>query len=443
MTEKRAGVAVVGGGPAGLAAAWRLSELGCGVRVYEAAPRLGGRLRTEEVAGRGADAVVQLLSDGYTDTRRLVGAMGLADRLMGVAGRDALWRNGRPHALRYGSVTSMVASGALSTGLKVRLGLRYMPFLERHADVLDLNEPARAVEAGLDDVSIADWGLEHLGEEFVETLAYPLLAAYYGVTPEETSAAFFHSLAKAGMGVEVVGVRGGFGGLAAAMAEALAERGGEIRTGTPVTAIDADAAGARVVVEEGSVTHDAAVLAVPPGVAARLVPAVPLPGGIRVRSTATLILSTGRRLGTGWFGLSIPRTEPPGDVLAAVCVQGEKETGVVGGAGETLVLVPAPEAGERWAAADAGSVVAEGITALRRVLPAGADGVEEARLVRLPDAVWLPERGHFERLATFRPESLPDRLALAGDYLVAPTVEGAVRSGLAAAERIAVTAAGA
>jgi protoporphyrinogen/coproporphyrinogen III oxidase len=144
MEDRRDRVAVVGGGPSGLAAAWRLAESGRSVRLYEATERVGGRLRTEVVAGRGADVGVQLVSRSYTATIGLLESMGLADRLVDSSGRDALWRDGRTHALRYGSVMSMVASGALPGRLKVRMGVQYVPFLERHRGSLDLNAPVLA-----------------------------------------------------------------------------------------------------------------------------------------------------------------------------------------------------------------------------------------------------------------------------------------------------------
>lgn len=431
-------VAVVGGGPAGMAAAWRLSGSGRGVRLYEARGSVGGLLRTEQVGGRGADVAVQLLSEGYTRTLELLRSMGLGDRLVGAPGLDAFWRGGRAHPLRYGSVPSMVASGALPAGLKLRLGLRYVPYLERHDSSLDMNAPVRAAEAGLDGESIAEWGREHMGTDFVEWLAYPLLSAYYGVTPEETSAGFFHALARSGMGVEVVGARGGFGALAGEMGQVLSRRGVEVRTGAPVWALEPTASGVRVVTAAASAEHDAVVLAVPPGAAAELVPSVELLKHVTSRSTATLVLATRTAASTGWFGLSIPRTGGAGATLAAVCFQEEKATGVVGSDGGALVLVPAPAVGERWAEAAPSAVLDEALAALRQVMPGVAEDVEEGLLVRLGGAVRVPEPGHFQRLSAFRAESLPQWLALAGDYLVAPTVEGAVRSGFAAADRVSL-----
>lgn len=428
---------MIGAGPAGLAAAWQLVSEGRAVRVYEARDRAGGRLRTEEVADSTADAVVQLLSDGSTRTREVLAGMGLSDRLVEVPGRDAVWRGGRPHGLRYGSATSMAASGALPTGLKLRLGLRYLPFLERHAAALDLGAPVLAAEAGLDGESIGSWGRRELGEDFVELMAYPLLASYYGVTPEETSAAFFHALARAGLHVSILGVRGGVGPLAEAMGRALTARGVELRLGAFVDGLEAGPSGVRLRVVGEAVDHDAAVVAVPAPAAARLVPEAAWLTDVTTRSTATLVLSVDGSLDTGWFGLMIPRREPPGDVLAAVCVQSAKQTGLGADGGvESVVVIPAPAVGAEWAEAAPAAVLDTALPRLEQLLPGIADRVRGSRLVRLVDEVFVPAPGHFDRLRSLGRAPIPSRVALAGDYLVAPTVEGAVRSGLAAARRL-------
>jgi protoporphyrinogen/coproporphyrinogen III oxidase len=425
-------IGVVGAGPSGLAAAWRLASHGRRVRVYEAR-EVGGRLRTERLGGVGADVAVQLLSSTYTELVALAQAAGAAHLLVRVPGRDALWRAGRAHPLRYGSVTSMAASGALPTLLKVRMGLKYVPFLERHAEVLDLNAPVLACAAGLDRETIGEWGGRELGEDFVELMAYPLLSAYYGVTPEETGAGVFHALARAGLRVRLLGIRGGVGALSDAIAGWLERGGVEIRRGVTVEEVVVEAAGAEVRFAGGSEAHDGVIVAVPPQAAARLVPAAPWLGEISTRATATLVLATDGLLGTGWFGLSIPRREPPGRMVAAICVQEEKG---VEGVGPGLVVVPAPEVGARWAEASPGEALEAALPVLDEVLPGIRSRVREARLVRLVGTTFVPRPGHFGWVEERVAGALPPRLALAGDYLVAPTVEGAVRSGLRAAERV-------
>jgi protoporphyrinogen/coproporphyrinogen III oxidase len=426
------GIGIVGAGAAGLAAAWRLSLAGRRVRLYERA-RVGGRLRTERVGGTGADAVVQLLSDGYARTVELARSVGAGDLLVRAPGRDGMWRDGRVHRIRYGSATSMASSGALPAGLKVRLGLKYVPFLERHAEALDLNEPALAGAAGLDGETIAEWGRRELGDDFVELMAYPLLAAYYGVTPEETGAGVFHALARAGLRVKLLGVRGGMSSLSGAIAGWLEARGVEIRTDTAVEGVESTATGARVHLADGPVDHDGVVVAVPAAEAARLVPGAAWLGDVISRSTATLLLATDRPVEAGWFGLSIPRREELGAHVAAVCVQEEKRAD---GVGPGLVVVPAPETGERWAEAEPPAALDVALPVVEAVLPGVRDRIVEAKLVRLRESTFVPAPGHLERVARLAGPDLPARVALAGDYMVAPTVEGAVRSGIAAADRL-------
>jgi protoporphyrinogen/coproporphyrinogen III oxidase len=430
------GIGIVGAGPAGLAAAWWLTARGHRVRVYEGR-EVGGRLRTERLGGSGADVVVQLLSEGYTQVVELAGSVGAGSLLVPVPGRDALWRGGRAHPLRYGSVASMASSGALPGRLKLRLGVKYLPFLERHAEVLDLNDPSRAAAAGLDGESIAAWGGRELGDDFVELMAYPLLAAYYGITPEETGAGVFHALARAGTRVKLLGIQGGVGALGDAVARWLRDRGTAIREGSRVEAVEASSSGVRLRLAGGDVEHDGVILAVPAREAARLVPSAEWLATIRSRSTATLVLATDRPVRPGWFGLSIPRGESPGGDVAAVCVQEEKETAVNGdGSSGALVVVPTPEAGERWSGAEPGGVLESALPMVETVLPGIGARIAEARLVRLPEATFVPAPGHFDKVRRLESLPLPPGVALAGDYLVAPTVEGAVRSGVRAARRV-------
>lgn len=436
MSGDDRGIGVVGAGPAGLAAAWRLAATGRRVRVYEASRQPGGRMRTEQVAGSGADVGVQLLSAGYDRFLDLVSDLGLRDRLVAAPGRDAVWRAGRAHPLRYGSITSLATSGAIPARLKVRLAMRYVPFLERHGRALDLNEPVSTVAAGLDEESIAAWGRRELGDDFVEYLVYPLLAAYYNVTPEETSAGLFHALARSGMRVTVLGAMDGAGALMAAVGGALEGRGVEIALGWPVSSIEPTGSGVAIRGDGGDEAHDAVVVATPAPDAARLVPGIPWLESIDVRSTATLVLALREPLRTGWFGLSIPRVEDPGAVISAICVQEEKGTAVVAADRGALVVLPAPTRAEHWSTAEPAEVLETVLPAVESLLPGIRGRIVEARLVRWPAGGFVPVPGYFQRLSGFDHHALPSRVALAGDYLVGPTVEGAVRAGLAAADRI-------
>jgi protoporphyrinogen/coproporphyrinogen III oxidase len=75
---------------------------------------------------------------------------------------------------------------------------------------------------------------------------------------------------------------------------------------------------------------------------------------------------------------------------------------------------------------------------IERLVPETRGGVERARVFRFDEGTPLAAPGFVAQRAAGRElaASLPDRVALAGDYLTMPLVEGAVASGEQAAERI-------
>jgi protoporphyrinogen oxidase len=65
-------VAVVGAGPAGLAAAFRLVRAGASVTVLEAEPTVGGRTRSDKLDGCPIDTAAQLFASVYTHFLQLL-----------------------------------------------------------------------------------------------------------------------------------------------------------------------------------------------------------------------------------------------------------------------------------------------------------------------------------------------------------------------------------
>src|SRR6266571_387842 len=93
-------VAIVGGGIAGLAAAFFLRDAGAAVTVLEGSPRIGGKLAVSEVAGIAVDEGAEALLARRPEGTALIGDVGLSGQLVypGTT-TSGIWSRGQLHAL--------------------------------------------------------------------------------------------------------------------------------------------------------------------------------------------------------------------------------------------------------------------------------------------------------------------------------------------------------
>lgn len=176
-------IAVIGGGIAGLAAAWELERLSPAVRVtlVEASGRLGGWIRTE----RWGEVLIEHGPDSWVASKpsatELVYALGLTQELIGL-------RSDRAGAsiVRHGQIVPL--PDGLSLLAPTRLGsLLGSPLLSPWGKLRVFGEflvPPRRDEA---DESLAAFVRRRFGQEFYEQVAEPLLAGIYGGDAEQLS----------------------------------------------------------------------------------------------------------------------------------------------------------------------------------------------------------------------------------------------------------------
>jgi protoporphyrinogen/coproporphyrinogen III oxidase len=297
-------VVVVGGGVAGLAAAWELTG-GAEPRpdapdvvVLESSERLGGALRTMSLAGRPVD----LGPDGFLGRRpeaaTLCGEVGIADDLVPIAASGAsVWARRRLRRLPEGLVMGIptrwwptARSGTL--GLRGRLGL-----------ARDAVLPRPDVRGPIGDRSVGPLVGRKLGRRVVETLVDPLMGGIYaGSVDDMSAAAVFPPLlaaaqrrgglmralraeVRATAGASSAGggtgtadeapplfwsIRGGMTTLIDALADGLASRGVDIRLGTAAEHLERTGGGWRVTTTRAALEADGVVLASPAPVTATL-----------------------------------------------------------------------------------------------------------------------------------------------------------------------------
>jgi protoporphyrinogen oxidase len=98
--------------------------------------------------------------------------------------------------------------------------------------------------------------------------------------------------------------------------------------------------------------------------------------------------------------------------------------------------MPAPDSAAELARLTPSEVLDRLLPSVERVLPGTRAAVQRARVTYFHDGNPLFYPGYLQHLDAFPADLFSDRIQLAGDYLVGPTVEGAVRSGAHAAANL-------
>ncbi|WP_375490874.1 protoporphyrinogen oxidase [uncultured Jatrophihabitans sp.] len=280
-------VVVVGGGIAGLAAAWYAAGQGASVVVLEAAAQVGGKLRTAEVGGVEVDVGAEAMLATRPEGVELLTDLGLAEqRIAPMTTSASLRAAGTNHPLPARTLMGIPTDADATRAAGV---------LSADALAAIDAEPALAPLAPLtEDVSVGSLVRSRLTGEIADRLVDPLLGGVYAGRADELSVqATLPALAARladggslintartmvgagtrapGAGPVFTSLRGGLGRLP----ERLAATGRfTVRTGVSVRAIERTADGyvltCGAVPEPERVTADAVIVAAPAAKASRL-----------------------------------------------------------------------------------------------------------------------------------------------------------------------------
>src|ERR1700683_4208900 len=170
-STSRPHVVIVGGGIAGLAAAFFLRDEPVRVTVLEGSPRLGGKLSVSEIAGVPVDEGAEALLVTRPEGTGLIAEVGLAgDRVAPGTTSSAIWTLGALHPLprrQFMGVPSDLAELARSGGGSGEGVARAGQDLELPPTMRD------------GDVPVADFVGARFGPEVVDRLVDPLLGGVY------------------------------------------------------------------------------------------------------------------------------------------------------------------------------------------------------------------------------------------------------------------------
>jgi oxygen-dependent protoporphyrinogen oxidase len=428
-------VIVVGGGIAGLSAAYRLQQRGFEVLVLEREAVAGGRMRSERHGGYVVERGAQFIASSYRNMRKLAAELGIDGEIEKLTDtRNAVLRRGRFELTQYDGLAAIRKGRDLSAGAKLRL-LGLLPTLFRHRRELDFYRPQRAWR--LDNESAAAYTRRRFGEEVLDYMIEPAFAGTFTVLPEAMSKAFMlTTIASFLRGFRLLAFRGGNGTLTQALARRV-----NVRTGAAVERIEPGPHRAGVILESGELLGaDAVVVAVPGnaagGICSDLTPSERrFFSGVRYAASIIAFVMAGQEASPPFYGAGMTRRERVR--LYGMAVENAKP-GVVP-PGKTLFNCAFAEdlAAELMDAPD-DDVIAALNAELRKLPLRGLETIEGYVIHRWPSLVPRFWPGYHRAIRDFlRRQDRTPRLFFAGDYLVGPYTEAALTSGLRAARDVA------
>ncbi|HEY2384418.1 MAG TPA: FAD-dependent oxidoreductase [Terriglobia bacterium] len=401
-------VAIIGGGLAGLTCAFYLKRRGIESTVFESRPEAGGR----------DSAALYLLSpELFRNSFQLIRDLGLADEIISIPPHAGQLYKGRVYHHRVSSATGLLSFRGLGITDKALLP-RMAYLLARYSSHLDFHHPERGLE--FDNETVAAFIKRELSQNILNYVAGPLISTLFFFGSEETSKWLYLVLAKHMYNTRMSTVRGGTsrisGRLAAQSSVIVNEK-----------ILTIAAAGHAYIVNTRSFSD--VVIAVPGDEVLEISGMADLLSeedrqffrSCAYQRTVSVSVSTEQPVDGKCYAVSIPKVE--------------------GYSAATISFIdyidPAriPDGRGLLTITGGGSEVTS------------AGLMEELRSVYKiePGSIEVPERasgmpkfppGRYRQIDEFRRRNRRAGLLVCGDYLLGPFIEGAVTTGLRAAEAI-------
>jgi len=444
VTDGRYEAVIVGGGIAGLTAAWTLRDRT--ILVLEAADRVGGRLRSEPRGMYWLNLGAHLFGGPRTLMGRLAREMGLETRpipgnRMGIAFRGRVVASGRPETYPFRLPLSLRARLSFAkAGLRLRAAAQEHIRVARPRPGEQPHETRARILAHRDDQTFA----AYLGDLHPDVKAiFRPVAERVTAEPEQISAGYGAALFAIVWGDDETGSARNLIGGSELLPQALAHRLGErVLTGAAVEEVSPSADGVQIRYRRqgslGAVSADYAIVATPAYVTRAIVRGLP-------RDTADALAW----IPYGPFIVGAFLTEETGpmpwDHIYAIAVVDKSFNMLFNHAnplrtadkrepGGSLMVYAGGDLGKRLLPLSNDEIRAIFLKDLREVLPATRGIVREMLIQRWEHAIPYAPLGRARiQPALARPLG---RVFLAGDYLQFAEMEAAAATGLEAAQEV-------
>lgn len=433
---------VVGAGTAGLAATRALRKGGVEVTALERTDRAGGRLAGSRRDGFILDQGAQFFFRYFDTAFRLCRELGLAEQVVPFPFKAGTWRDGRLHPLTVGLDPRVLwrdrrdlARFRLLTPRGAWQAARVLSLVLRRRRDLHFVDFRNALD--LDGETLAELVLRRGGGEALEFFFQPLASCLTLGEPEELGAAYGLALAWYALH-GLFALRDGMGTLAEALHR---ECGESVLLSTPARRIVIEGKAVKGVETDGGfLDADAVICATTASQALALLPDLPegmreALGRVRYSACCQAMFGLPRRLlPEGWYAVALPRaSRSPLSGFTDNSVKSPRYAPPGGGMAHCFTY--GRYARELNAARD-GEVLALLLDEVRRFAPSPPADPVFGEIRRWEEAVCLAPPGMLRDISRLQRAIREEvrGLHLAGEYTYMPSVEGALRSGLDAAE---------
>lgn len=227
-------IGIIGAGAAGLAAAYELLKKGHSVKVYEAAPFVGGQASTFDVGGGRLERGYHHLFKSDTYMADLIDELGLGDKLAWIESKVGFYHEGTIY--NFVTPLDLLKFKPLSFINRIRLGLVTL-YLQKTSNWKKF-----------EGITAREWIIKWAGRQAYDVVWGPLLRGKFGASADEISMAWLwgkiylrvasrdKSLQKEKLGYPM----GSFGEVFETLTERIKEIGGEVYLSTPVTRVVVD-----------------------------------------------------------------------------------------------------------------------------------------------------------------------------------------------------------
>lgn len=430
-------VAVVGGGPAGCAAAYFLRKRGYEVVLFESQDHVGGRTSQVQREGFNLGSGALFLMGGiYPRTNALLRELGRTGELVPWdADTQVLDDDGERYRAKFDQVISFLGMPVLSwwDKLRITVGVGKTFLSPGPKSCFDGAELAKWDSANPYGADLDTWSRRVLGDRGTRYITEPYMGFLYAVPMSWLSPALFHAVIKQFHKLSLSVPRDGIGAISQWIVDATPDL--ELHLSTPAEKVAADPNG-RYTIRADGVSHevDAIVMAPEPGVAADLLEGIAPDESVRTLRECPYSDYAHVQVGyhtNPWpkfrASVALPASTPR--AWGACVLQSRRHPSSIppGGEGVGVYFYTPP-----LADMTDDEIVEAALEAIIEVYgPAPRPDVIE--LFHYPRGLSIATPGHYARMDALHAQ-MPDGVHLAGDYFAHAGVEAAILSGERAAE---------